>query len=331
MKIGILFNQPAAPGHRNWKASVDVLFQVEAIDAALQSLRHHTFRQPIGRDPGRALAALKREAADAVFNLCETIDEDATLSWHAAALLELLQIPFTGSPSSALMLTADKVLAKRLLSTEGILTPKHLVFRDGTDFDPDRLRFPVIVKPQFEDASIGIDQESIFETPHQLMRGIAAFNRRFGPVLVEEYIAGREFNISLLGYPVPAVMPLAEIDFSDFPNTLYPIVGYRAKWDPSSFEYQHTPRLFSDRIPSHLISALEHVARCCFSLFGLRDYGRVDVRVDAQNRIYVLEVNANPCLSPDAGLAAAFQQSGKDYRTLVSELTSFVIERNSHD
>jgi D-alanine-D-alanine ligase len=330
MKIGIIFNRPVAHGQKNWEASVDVLTQVDAVESALKSLNHQTIRLPLGRDPGTASTLMKREMVDAVFNLCETIDEDASLSWHAAALLELLNIPFTGSPSSALMLTADKVLTKRLLSTEAILTPGYAVCRNLADFNPESLRFPVIVKPQFEDASIGIDQESIFETPDQLRRGIAAFNRQFGPVLVEEYIAGKEFNISLFGFPKPSVMPLAEIDFSDFPDSLYPIVGYRAKWEPSSFEYQHTPRYFNGRIPKHLASELERTSRICFTLFGLRDYGRVDVRVDAEDRIYVLEVNANPCLSPDAGLAAAVQQSGESYQDLVAELAGWAVMRKKN-
>jgi D-alanine-D-alanine ligase len=327
MKIGILFNQPASRGQKNWEASVDVLTQVDAVDTALKSLSHQTVRLPLGRNSGNVLASLQSGAVDAVFNLCETIDEDPNLSWHSAALLELLDVPFTGSPSSALMLTGNKVLTKRLLSTEGIRTPGYVVYRAGVSLDAACLEFPVIVKPQFEDASIGIDQESIFETPVRLLNGIAALERRFGPVLVEEYIAGREFNISLFGFPEATVMPLAEINFSEFPDTLYPIVGYRAKWDPSSFEYEHTPRFFNDTISDHLAAGLRRTAQTCFALFGLRDYGRVDVRVDGQGRIYVLEVNANPCLSPDAGLAAAVQQSGRDYRGLVAELTDWAVLR----
>jgi D-alanine-D-alanine ligase len=159
------------------------------------------------------------------------------------------------------------------------------------------------------------------------MHRIASFRDRFGPVLIEEYIAGREFNLSLFGFPEAMVLPMAEIDFSDFPGTLYPIVGYRAKWDSTSFEYQHTPRYFPQKLSQTLADQLQRTAITCFALFGLRDYGRVDVRVDAQDNIYVLEVNANPCLSPDAGLVASFDHSGKNYRDLVAALADFVIQR----
>jgi D-alanine-D-alanine ligase len=327
MKIGIMFNPPAAHGQRNWEASVDVLAQVEAVENALTSLKHRTRRIPFTRDVAGFVLTLQQEKVDAVFNLCETVDEDPALSWHPAALLELLNIPFSGSPSPALMLTADKILTKQLLAAEGILTPRHVEYRNMLNFNPDTLNFPVIVKPRFEDASIGIDQESIFERPDQLMRGIASFEDRFGPVLIEEYIAGREFNLSLFGFPNVVVLPMAEIDFSAFPDTLYSIVGYRAKWDSSSFEYQHTPRRFPEKISKDLRNRLQRTAYTCFALFGLRDYGRVDVRVDVRSNIHVLEVNANPCLSPDAGLAASFEHTGRPYQDLVAALADFVFQR----
>lgn len=327
MKIGILFNPPASQGQRNWEASVDVLAQVEAVENALKSLKHRTSCIPFTRNVGEFVSTLQQEKVDVVFNLCETVDEDPALSWHPAALLELLNIPFSGSPSAALMLTADKVLTKQLLAAQGILKPRHVEYQGLPDFNPDLLKFPVIVKPRFEDASIGIDQESIFERPDQLMRRIASFRDRFGPVLIEEYIAGREFNLSLFGFPNAVVLPMAEIDFSDFPDTLYSIVGYRAKWDLSSFEYQHTPRRFPENISKDLRNRLQRTAYTCFALFGLRDYGRVDVRVDAQDNIHVLEVNANPCLSPDAGLAASFEHTGRTYQDLVAALADFVHRR----
>ena len=331
MKIGIIFNQPSDPGQLHWEASADVLAQAEAVETALNALNHRTVRIAFTRDVGSFVSALQKEQVEAVFNLCETVDEDPTLSWHPAALLELMNIPFSGSPSTALMLTADKILPKQLLSAEAIAAPRHVAYRNGVHFNPAGLQFPVIVKPRFEDASIGIDQESIFKQPDQLVRQIASFSARFGPVLIEEYIAGREFNLSLMGGPLPRVLPMAEIDFSNFPDTLYAIVGYRAKWDRTSFEYRHTPRCFPQNLSNSLATRLERIAQACFDLFGLRDYGRVDMRVDDRENIYVLEVNANPCISPDAGLAASFQQTGKDYTSLVAEVTECVCRRMANN
>ena len=140
---------------------------------------------------------------------------------------------------------------------------------------------------------------------------------QFGTLLIEEYVEGREFNASLLGYPQAKLLPVAEIDFSAFPANLYSIVGYRAKWDERSFEYHHTPRKFDPDMPPGLHDAIANAAVECFRLFMLRDYARVDLRVNARGRVYVLEVNANPCLSPDAGFAAASEKAGISYTRLV--------------
>ncbi len=302
-----------------------------AVEEALSALGQIPVRIPLTRDAADALQRIRQARVDRVVNLCETIEEDPGLAWHSAALLELAGIPFTGSPSTALMLTADKVLTKRLLAAHGIRTPEWRVFDGRAGFDPAGLRFPVLIKPRFEEAGIGIDQESVFLSPERLAARIEGFRLQYGPVFVEEYIGGREFNISLLGYPEARVLPPAEIDFSDFPDSLYPIVGYRAKWVVDSFEFRHTPRRFPDRLNPDLVRELQETAATCFQLLGLRDYGRVDMRVDDRNRVYVLEVNANPCLSPDAGFAAAAERNGMDYTALVKALMGFVRERRSRD
>jgi D-alanine-D-alanine ligase len=153
------------------------------------------------------------------------------------------------------------------------------------------------------------------------------FHGRYGPILVEEYLPGREFNISLCGYPVPRVMPAAEIDFSDFPAELFPIVGYRAKWDSQAPEYHTTRRVFPHHLSPSLLWGIRQVAKECFDLFGLRDYGRVDLRIDERGRPCVLEVNANPCLSPDSGFPAAVAQTGIQYRDMVRDLLHFCAKR----
>jgi len=246
-------------------------------------------------------------------------------------LLELLNIPFSGSPAISLMLTTDKLTTKQLLRAHGIMTPAFLMYDGRRDFNFHGLEFPVILKPRFQDASIGIEQESIFVDDLSLTEGISEFFDRFGPLLVEEYVGGREFNVSVFGYPSPSALPLAEIDFSTFPEGLFPIVGYRAKWDVSSIEHYHTPRIFPNGLSSSLRQGVEGIALECFHLFMLRDYGRIDMRVDNDGQIHVLEVNANPCLSPDAGFVAAAQQTGIAYTDIVETLVEFVEKRASND
>jgi len=325
--IGILHNQPAPPGHPFAAASRDVLAQVDAVEQALRETGHRTVRLPFSGDVGQVLAQLRSGGCRLVVNLCETVNEDPRTAGHPAALLELLGLPFTGSPSAALTLTADKVLTKRLLLACDIRTPAFRVYDGPPGPDLRGLRFPLILKPRYQDASIGIDQGSIFADEEQFLAGAGALFHAHGPLCLEEYIAGREFNLSLFGFPSAAPLPLVEIDFSAFADDLYPIVGYRAKWDQASFEYHHTPRVFPEDLAHDLARELRSAAMACFELFELRDYGRVDLRVDPHGRVYVLEINANPCLSPDAGFAAAAEKAGIAYPELVRRLVGFASGR----
>jgi len=329
--VGLIHNVPVAPGQAFSEASADIMTQVEAIEEALENLGHQSTQIPFTREVSGFIGRMKEAEIEIAVNLCETLDEDPQLVGHPAALLELLSIPFSGSPAIALMLTTDKVTTKQMLKSHGIRTPRYVTYNGTGNTDFHGLEYPVILKPRFQDASIGIDQESIFRDERMLEQGIKEFHDRFGTLLVEEYVAGREFNVALFGYPSPSALPLAEIDFSAFPEGLFAIVGYRAKWDTSSFEYYHTPRRFPQELSSLLRKEIEGIALECFHLLMLRDYGRVDMRVDAQGEIYVLEVNANPCLSPDAGFAAAAQQAGMSYTDMVGTLVEFVERRARND
>jgi len=184
---------------------------------------------------------------------------------------------------------------------------------------------PCILKSVWEDASVGLDEGSVIQ-PENMEQLREAMNRRRekggGEWFAEAYIEGREFNLSLLaGSNGPEVLPAAEILFEDYPPGKARVVGYRAKWEEDSFEYQHTPRCFAfpaeDRA---LLDQLVIIAKHCWQLFGLRGYARVDFRVDRAGRPWVLEINANPCLSPDAGFAAAAQQAGLSYTQLIERI-----------
>jgi len=325
--IGIMFNRPAPRGTEFWESSADVLQQVDAVEEALTRLGKHAVRIPFAGDIDKFLVQLRWDKVDMVFNLCESVNEDQCLVGHPAALLELLQIPFTGSPALALMLSTDKLLSKQLIMANNIPTPKFVTYDGGSMVRPVGLRFPVILKPRFQDASIGIDQDSICRNAKELNQKAKTFHARYGLLLVEEFIDGREFNVSLLGSPDPDILPIGEIDFSEFPADLFPIVGDRSKWDSSTFEFHHTPRLFSDKLPLEILRAMRRTARECFHVFMLRDYGRVDIRLDYRQRVYILEVNANPCLSPDAGFAAAAAQGNKSYPELIDTIIQSVLQR----
>ncbi|OGQ88771.1 MAG: hypothetical protein A2512_03990 [Deltaproteobacteria bacterium RIFOXYD12_FULL_56_24] len=327
LKIGIIHNEPIPKGEPNWESSADVLVQVEAIEAALRDLGQPQVRIPFTRDLGSFVSQVKAAGIALAFNLCESVDEDPLLIGHPAAVLELLGIPFSGSSAMALLLSTDKLTIKRLLTASGLHTPAFFLYEGNEVLRPAGLNFPVILKPRYQDASIGIEQESVVENSADLLPRLEDLYARYGAILVEEYVAGREFNVSLFGYPKARVMPLAEIDFSGFPAELHRIVSYKAKWDEDSFEYHHTRRIFPDNLPEPLQQAMRHLAQDCFALFGLRDYARVDLRLDRHGRLTILEINANPCLSPDAGFSAAVAESKMSYTEMVGEFLRLVTRR----
>lgn len=326
--IGIIHNVPLSSGKANYQASQDVMIQVEAVKRAAEGLGYKTAAIPFTKDIDAFLTEIRNNSIDLIFNLCETVDEDPKLAWQPAAILEYLDIPFSGSSSEAIMTTTDKLFAKQLLSSSGIKTPEYFVYSGRPVQIPQGFCFPALVKPRFEDASIGINQESIFEDELKFFDRIHGFFEKYGQVIIEEFIGGREFNVSLFGYPDPEILPVAEIVFNDYPEGLHKVVTYRAKWEENSFEFQNSARIFPKYINSSLLNEITETALNCFHLFQIRDYARVDMRMDESENVYVLEINANPCISPDAGFPAACEKAGLSYIDMVGRFVDFLLLRS---
>jgi D-alanine-D-alanine ligase len=259
---------------------------------------------------------------DLVFNLVESVAGSGRLIHLAPAALEEVGVPYTGASLSALFLTSNKLAAKRLLSLAGLPTPP---WQEGDQPQGGSWSGPWIVKSVWEHASIGMDDGAVVRTL------AAAAQRVHGSPdwFAEAYIEGREINLALLGgADGPLVLPAAEIRFDRYPRGKPQIVGYAAKWDQGSFEYRHTPRVFLDpKREDALLARLHQLALACWGLFGLQGYARVDFRLDEAGRPWVLEVNANPCLSPDAGLAAAAARAGIPYPELVGRIAAGGLRR----
>jgi D-alanine-D-alanine ligase len=329
--VAIIYNEPVSPGGPYSEASRDILDQVEAVKGSLGRLGVASIRIPFTRDLSSFMGEISAHGIRYAFNLCESVDEDPRLVGHPAAVMDILGVSYTGSPALALTITTDKLLTKWLLKARGIPTPEFEACNNGPLPKLKGLTFPLIVKPRFEDASIGIDQGSVVRDEKELRQRLPELRDLFGPLIVEKYITGREFNVSLFGYPSPRVMPIAEISFDDFPVELHTIVGYRAKWNRDSFEYHHTPRVFPSNLPHMVKRRIHRIAMDCFHHLMLRDYGRVDFRVDSSGIAYVLEVNANPCISPDAGFPAALAQADIDYDQFVGQLLKIVQKRKEEN
>jgi len=311
MRVAVAHNA-IAPGDSD-AATLDVLEQAVHVRRALRKAGHAARLFSLDRDPAKTLRKLKTYRPDRVFNLVESVEGHALLHPCAAALWELMGVPHTGSASSTLEHTTDKALTKTLLSAAGIATAEWALCRRETD-PWQHVPGPWILKPPMEDASIGIDEDSVARDPSAVGPKLRALMEKFPnqAILVERYVDGREFNLSLLAKGTAVeVLPPAEMVFLDYPPGKERVLGYRAKWVPEAFEYSHTARRF-DFSPEDLalIEQMKEIALRCWALFDLRGYARVDLRVDEDSRIFVLEINANPCLTPDAGFAAAVARAG---------------------
>lgn len=290
----------------------DVLDQARAVEAALEALGHKHLALGCDLNLGALRDRLLATGPDLVFNLVESLDGLGRLIHLAPALYEALGLPFTGASSQAQWLTSGKLPSKARLREAALPTPPWFEGREGEAL----VHGPAwIVKSAWEHASLGLDADSVVRTnePEELARLIAQRTPALGgQAFAEHFIPGREFNLALLAGPGgPLVLPPAEILFQGFAADQPRIVDYAAKWIEDSHGYQHTPRRYDfPDADQPLIEELRRLALACWELFALRGYARVDFRVDNQGRPWILEVNANPCLSPDAGFAAALERAG---------------------
>jgi D-alanine-D-alanine ligase len=263
-----------------------------------------------------------------VFNLFEGTGDDGNNEAYAAGLLHWLKIPFTGSPAQSLSLARNKALTKHFLRSAGLPTPDFLLIEDGNV--PDcTLQWPVIVKPALTDSSVGLDQGSVVCTLEQLEQRVAWIMERYGPpVLAEEFVDGREFNVAVVELPELTVLPVSEILFVTEKPGYWPIVTYDAKWRPESEEYIATPPRYIDtKLTSRLAKRLGDIAKDAFRLTGCRDYARVDFRVRNPGKPYILEVNPNPDFSPDAGLSGALQAASWTHGQFAVQLVHNALAR----
>jgi D-alanine-D-alanine ligase len=309
----------------------DVLVQAAAVSAAIEELGHAAISIPCTLDLATVRRELGNHGIQMVFNLVESLDGTGRLIHLFPYLLDAMGLPYTGSNALSLLTTSHKVLAKERLNVAGIPTPAWIgpFPQDGSgrigSNNPEREKEGVwIVKSLWEHASIGLDEGSLVrgtagEVSAMLPEKAALLG---GACFAEEFVDGREFNLAVLtGSDGPQVLPPAEILFEDFAPGSPHMVGYAAKWDPESHAYHHTPRRFPQAAEDGpLLDILRETTLRCWDLFALRGYARVDFRVDERGKPWVLEVNANPCLSPDAGFAAALEQAGIPFVAAVDRM-----------
>ncbi len=321
MRVTILHNAVAENAPANER---DVLDQAAAVRDGLRPLGHDVSVLPVDLDLGRLRDQLTRERPERLFNLVESLAGDDRGIVQVPALLEGIGIPFTGAPLQAVLMTTNKLIAKRLLRDAGLPTAQWYAHGDPATGAAALAGTRVIVKPVWDHGSGALDESDVqtFPDGDSLMRFVAessAAGRRFA----ERYVDGREFNLALLAGCDGAVevLPPAEMIFRGWTGDRPRVVGYRAKWVEDSFEYRNTCRRFEfGEDDAELLDELARLAREVWHCFDLRGYARVDFRVDADGSPMILEANVNPCLSPDAGFAAALDRAGIDFSTAVDRI-----------
>lgn len=310
----IIYNQPLEGALAD---ELDVLDQVANIEKHLIDLGIAVSRKGITVHFMDEISILATEKYDFVYNLVESINNKGELNYFIPALLNMYSIPYSGNPLEAMFLTSNKTLAGKAMKNAGINNPSSFLPSQFKLLKPGR---KYIVKPIWEDGSLGITGDSVFECKPGFEEKLKHLDDSHW--FVEDFIDGREFNISILaGKDGPEVLPPAEIVFLNYGENKPRIVDFKAKWELDSFEYINTVREFpGNNLSLQLKKNLKEATLACWNLFGLKGYARVDARTDSNDNVFIIEINANPCISPDSGFVAATQEAGFPFTDVIQRI-----------
>ena len=310
-------------------STTSVVEQVDTVAAVLTEAGHNVSTIIASSDINQLIENLQQEKPDLVFNFCESIEGDSFQEMNAAGLYELLNIEYTGSNPLALGSCLNKVRAKEVLIFHKLNVPSFRVFNSPDEVSRKKLSFPAIAKPIHEDASIGISNASVVNDHEHLQTLLVDMLKKFDqPILVEQYVEGREFNVAIVGNEEVVALPVSEIDFSTMPEGYHHIVSYQAKWMPESVEYKSTVPICPAKISHRLEEKIKNTAIRAYQAMQCRDYARVDMRVDRTGKVFVLEVNPNPDLSPSgSGFARSAAAFGWTYSQLINNIVQSAFRR----
>lgn len=345
LTVGVLFNQTGEDEYERLRGvdpqsldfkpeyRIDVATAMEEYEALAAALEREGFRVRlinIEDDLSRMLDLLRRRRVDVVFNLVEHFQEESGLEASVAGVLELLNLPFTGAPAFSLTLCQRKGLAKQVLLANGVPTPRYRLLYTPRLPERHGLRYPVIVKPGREDASAGIHPHSVANSWRALKKAVSAAFREFrAPILVEEYIDGRELHVSVIGNDPPKTLPVLEYDFNDLPRRHPRILSYATKWDPLKEEYHRIHAVCPAPLSRSTLRSVQELAVRSFDLTGCRDYARVDMRLSPTRGLHVLEVNPNPDLTEGVSFMECAEKAGISFSEALRRIVEMAIARRS--
>lgn len=328
-QVAVVYNEPEPSRYTargEDRAVHDILDAVDAVYLALLEDGHDAVKVPLLPPMDEAREKLKSLSADVVFNLFEGFCGFPETEVLVPEFCAGAGLPCTGCSASVLRLALDKDKAKDMLANAGIATPDYQVLSPKS-MEAFRLSYPCIVKPRAEDASHGISTHSVVQDLASLTRQVALVSRSYGgAALVEQYIDGREFNATVMGSREQTVLPVSEIVYS-LPAGMPHILTYSAKWEKHSLYYKGTRHICPAPVAEDKREELARTALAVFRLMVGSGYARVDMRTDVNGRIYVLEVNPNPDISPDAGAGRQAKTAGMSYAQFVERMLDIALER----
>jgi D-alanine-D-alanine ligase len=336
LRVALVYNAytDSQPDEKADTGSLHYLRQmIRGIARGLRRLRHEVVVMPLAGDLSVLQRKLDRLRPDVVFNQYDDVVHGALYEMRVAAFIRMLGYPMTGSPALGLGLSRYKYMSLSLLKGAGLPIPPStaLIERLG-DLDEHKWTFPLIVHAAQEHAGIGLDRGSVVETKTALKEKAREILRTYKqPALVQHFVKGREFNVGLIGGRKVQVLPLAEVDYSQLPRKIPPIMSYAAKWVETSVEYQRTDVICPARVDAEMTALINKTAVKAFRAVGGWGYGRVDIRLDENGEPVILEVNCNPCLDSGMGLARSAEQAGISYPQLLQCIIKAAFEGPPYD
>jgi D-alanine-D-alanine ligase len=329
--IAIVYDAPQPSyydSNQESKAVLGVVACVEAVQEALHKLKYDVSTVPLSPPPERVRETLVKLETSLVFNLFEGFPGQSRSEPLVPEILSEIDKPYTGCSGTALKAALDKFNAKKMLRAVGIPTPDFQLLNPGK-IKLFRLNFPCIVKPCYQDASHGITPESVVNDLTSLKQRVEMiYDNYHNPSLVEEYIDGREFNATVLGSAHPEVLPVSEIVYT-LPLEMPAILTYEAKWEENSIYYRNTRAVCPAGITGRERESIKKLALSAFSLLHCFGYARVDMRMDKSGQLNVIEINPNPDISPEAGVAIQASAAGMTYTRLIEKIVKLALDRKN--
>jgi D-alanine-D-alanine ligase len=336
LHIALIYNAyqtglPELPEDRAGLA--DLRRMIRLLARTLRSLGHTVTVLPLASDLFAFQRKLRRLRPHVVFNQYDDVVHGALYEMRVAALVRMMGLPLTGSPALALGLSRYKFMTASLLTGAGIPIPPNTVLLETLRaVRRHRWQYPLVVQASQEHGGVGLDRSSIVSSQKALAVRVREILRVYNqPALVQHFLPGREFNVGILGGSRPRVLPLAEVDYSALPEGIPPIMSYAAKWVETSPEYQKTSVVCPAQVEPELAQRIGDVALRAFRAVSGWGYGRVDMRLDEAGQPRVLEVNCNPCLDQDMGLARSAEKAGISYPQLLRAIVRAALERSPYD